>query len=84
MQVRNHRLHDGDGNPVAFKRSPNQSSGVIVPEYLVIHYTAGSSAAGAISWLTNPKAKASAHLVISRSGEITQLVALPQGLACGP
>lgn len=74
MKVSNHRLIMDDGEPVTFTRSPNQSR-QIDPEYLVIHYTAGRSAAGSISWLTNPNAKASAHLVIGQDGEITQLVA---------
>ena len=39
-----------------------------------MHYTAGGTAAGAIRTLTNPSAKASAHLVIARDGAVTQLV----------
>jgi N-acetylmuramoyl-L-alanine amidase len=42
----------------------------------VIHYTAGGPASGSISWLRNPLSKVSAHFVISRTGEITQLVSL--------
>jgi N-acetylmuramoyl-L-alanine amidase len=75
MKVLRHRLHDDDGNPCSFEPSPNQGSGTITPEYLVMHYTAGGSAASSISWLTNPQARASAHLVIGRRGELTQLVA---------
>ena len=41
---------------------------------IVDHITAGSFS-GAVSWLSNPASKASAHYVISRSGEIVQLVA---------
>ena len=73
MRILRHRLCQDNGDPFPFRRSPNQS-GAITPEYLVIHYTAGSSAEGAISWLTNPQAQASAHLVISKDGETTQLV----------
>lgn len=62
-----------DGKPVPFKVSPNHG-GAIKPTLLVMHYTAGQSAAGAVSWLTNPAAKASAHLVIAQDGSITQLV----------
>ena len=75
MKVLNHRLHADDGEPVAFVRSPNQSSGIIAPEFLVMHYTAGGTASSSVSWLTNPAARASAHLVIGRDGAITQLVA---------
>jgi N-acetylmuramoyl-L-alanine amidase len=74
MKIVNHRLVGEDGTNIEFKRSPNQS-GEITPEYLVIHYTAGRSAASSINWLLDPLAKASAHLLISRDGSITQLVA---------
>lgn len=75
MKIRNHRLHRDDGTAYPFKRSPNQSSGTITPEVLVMHFTGGASAGSSVNWLTNPDAKASAHLVIGRDGEITQLVA---------
>jgi N-acetylmuramoyl-L-alanine amidase len=54
-------------------RSPNQQ-GKVQHEYLVMHYTAGRTAEGAVKWLVNPQARASAHLVIGRDGSITQLV----------
>lgn len=53
--------------------SPNVG-GVIVPKFVVGHYTAGLTAASAISTLTNPKSKVSAQFVIDRDGAITQLV----------
>lgn len=74
MRIRQHRLIDDDGTAVDFQRSPNQS-GAITPEYLVIHFTKGASASSSVSWLVNPDARASAHLVIGRDGGITQLVA---------
>lgn len=74
MKILNHRLCRDDGEAYPFQRSPNQS-GQIAPEYLVMHYTAGASAEGSISWLANPQAQASAHLVIGRDASITQLVA---------
>lgn len=43
---------------------------------IVIHYTAGGSAKGSIDWLCNPQSRASAHYVISRSGDVAQLVRL--------
>ncbi len=73
MKILRHRLHHDDGTPVAFERSPN-FSGRVAHEYLVMHYTAGSSAAGAIAALTEPGGN-SAHLVIAGDGGITQLVA---------
>jgi N-acetyl-anhydromuramyl-L-alanine amidase AmpD len=40
---------------------------------IVIHTTEGS-ASGAIAWFQNPTAKVSAHYVVSKTGEITQMV----------
>jgi N-acetylmuramoyl-L-alanine amidase len=73
MKVINHFLYFDDGQQVRFVKSPN-IEGKMQPEYLVIHYTAGSTAAGAVTWLTNSRAYVSAHLVIGRDGSITQLV----------
>lgn len=72
FSVRNHMLYL-DGKQVAYKPTPNRG-GVIAPTGLVMHHTAsGVTPGGDISWLTNPAAKASAHLVIARDGMITQL-----------
>ena len=73
MQVVNHRLCFVDKTPIQFRRSPNVG-GPLQPVYVVLHYTAGSSASRAIGWMCNPDARASAHLVIDRDGVITQLV----------
>ena len=56
------------------KQSPNKSSRQgWKPDVIVSHITEGSYA-GAVSWLCNPSSQASSHFVISRKGEITQLV----------
>lgn len=73
MKIRNHRLLQDDGTALPFQASPNKN-GPLQARWLVMHYTAGRSAESSISWLTNPQAKASAHLVIGRDGGITQLV----------
>lgn len=63
-----------NGRPFPFVKSPNVG-GSLKPRYIVIHDTAsGLKDDGDVSWLTNPKAKVSAHVVISREGNITQLV----------
>lgn len=65
--------------PLVERHSPNYSSrhGTKI-DLLVWHETAGSYA-GAVSWLCNPAAQASAHLVIREDGrEATQLVALDE------
>ncbi|WP_035690704.1 N-acetylmuramoyl-L-alanine amidase [Bradyrhizobium elkanii] len=63
-----------NGRPLPFVKSPNRG-GSLKPRFIVIHDTAsGLKDDGDISWLTNPKAKVSAHVVVSRDGKITQLV----------
>ena len=73
MKIIKHLLVAEAGEHVTLLDTPNQS-GAISPLYLIMHYTAGTSMDGAVSWLRNPAAKASAHLVIDRSGKVVQLV----------
>lgn len=72
MKINNHRLCADDGSPVEYRETPNKG-GAMTPEYLVMHFTAGSSLEGAAAWMCNPQAKAAAHLVIGRDGRIVQL-----------
>ncbi len=47
----------------------------IVPEAIVLHYTAGGSAKSTIEWLSeNDQEYVSAHIVVARNGAITQMV----------
>jgi len=69
FRLSNHWL---EGSRVNHLETPN-TGGTIQPHYLVFHYTAGRSAQASVAWLTNPVAKASAHLVVGRDGTITQL-----------
>jgi N-acetylmuramoyl-L-alanine amidase len=76
MRIIEHRLHQDDGSPYPFVQSPNTSgrfSGNNL-QYLVMHYTAGTSSTSAVKTLTNPNVKASAHIVVGRDGKITQMV----------
>lgn len=73
MDIRNHRLTRNDGRVGAYVASPH-AGGPITPRFLVVHYTAGSSAQGCIDWFCDPASRVSAHLVIARDGRITQLV----------
>jgi N-acetylmuramoyl-L-alanine amidase len=73
MKIRANRLARDDGLAAAYRASPHTGR-VIAPRFLVIHYTAGSSAPGTISWFQNPASRVSAHLVIARDGAITQMV----------
>ena len=81
MHITSHKLVADQGEqPITQLTTPNVSSGTITPSYLIIHYTAGNSAGSSISWLMNPQAQASAHLVIGRDGSITQLGAFNKKL----
>lgn len=73
MKIQDNRLVQDDGTPFPFKPSPNVGT-ALVPDLLIIHYTAGQTADGAIQWLINPKSGVSSHLVIGKEGTVTQLV----------
>jgi N-acetylmuramoyl-L-alanine amidase len=73
MKIVRHRLFYDDGAQVPYVRSAN-ISGKVTHEYLVIHYTAGRTLEGAVSWLTNRSSRASAHVIIGREGQLVQLV----------
>lgn len=52
---------------------------IIIPKYLVIHYTAGDTAQSALNWFMTPQQNGNpdrivAHIVIDVDGTITQLV----------
>ena len=73
MKVSNHRL---TGGGITFTETPNQGGpfGAGLPDSIIIHYTAGSSAESSVKTLCDKSSKASAHLVIGRDGSITQLL----------
>lgn len=75
MKISNHILLDNHDQPVTFERTENRN-GVIAPIYIVVHYTAGTTARSAIEWFRLPASKASSHLIIDRDGSVTQMVAL--------
>lgn len=71
MKILNHLLFDNAGKQVAYRETPNRK-GKYVPLYLIMHYTAATTAESAVSWFMSKKSQASAHLVIGRDGTITQ------------
>ena len=75
MKVSNHILLDDHDQPGTFEPTDHRN-GVISPIYIVMHYTAGTTARSAINWFQRPESKASSHLIIDRDGSITQMVAL--------
>ncbi len=76
MQVIDHRLHLDAQTPIPLEEIPNFQADrkTQAIEYLVMHYTAGTSAQAAVNWFKNPNAKVSAHLIIGRDGSVVQLV----------
>lgn len=75
MHIRNHLLFLEDGAQCAFVASPNFGK-VITPIYLVLHYTAGTTASGAVESFKSVASQSSAHFVVDRDGSITQMVAM--------
>ncbi len=51
------------------------------PTLIVVHRTCGSFA-GAVSWLQNTKSQASSHFVVSKLGEVVQLVPIEDTAWC--
>lgn len=79
VEVRNHFVYV-DGKPAPYRSTPNRG-GAIRPEILILHDTAGRlDGKSSIEWMTNPKARASAHLFVDRDSAITQLA--PLNIAC--
>ena len=71
MQIDNHKL-----NPGWYKQSPNIGGALNNPTLLVMHFTAsgGTGPTGDADYFLKPAAKASAHVVLGRDGEIRQVV----------
>ena len=71
IRIINHKL---TGDEFYWESTPNMG-GVIVPEILVLHDTAGRlDKFNSVGWLRQKRAKASAHLVLERDGTWTQMV----------
>ncbi len=77
MEIQNARLVDPTGNRVTFTASPNHG-GAVKPLLLILHYTASLTTREAVSWFENSAARASAHLVIGRDGNVVQMVAFDE------
>lgn len=72
MHIVDHVLATGE-RPLPIVTTPNMG-GRMTPRLLVIHYTAGTTATGALRWLADPAARASAHLIVDRDGSVHQMV----------
>lgn len=73
MEIKDHFIQGT--NVKKFVKSPNHSGNFAkgLPDTVIIHYTAGPYRP-ALYTLTNPRVRASAHLIVDRDGSVTQLV----------
>jgi N-acetylmuramoyl-L-alanine amidase len=72
-------MHIGSDHRLApgwYRASPNIGGPLRDPTLLVMHYTAsgGQDGLGDVDWLCRPEARASAHVVVGRSGDVKQIV----------
>lgn len=77
MEIKGHKLIDDAGNKVPFVETKNHGGNLTggKPKYLIIHYTAGGTADGAVSTFTKTTPpRTSAHFVVDHDGSITQLI----------
>jgi N-acetylmuramoyl-L-alanine amidase len=74
MQVRDHLLRDASGAALGPANSPNHGPPLVQPALLVVHFTAGRDFDSSVRWLSDPQARAAAHLVVGRAGQVRQLV----------
>ena len=70
FSIVNHRLMGGG---VIHLECPKNRQGLGVPDMIILHYTAGTSAESSAKFLVRPDVKASAHVVIGRDGQVIQL-----------
>jgi len=77
LKINDKHLLVGEG--VSFRQTPNHG-GLLKPRFLVLHYTAGRSAASSVESLCTqkPSGNASAHIVLGRDGSIVQLAPFNQ------
>lgn len=65
-----------DGWLASVDRRPSPDhGGAISPRFVVVHYTGSGSAAGSVDWLSRAdEVCVSAHVVVGRDGDVTQLL----------
>ncbi|WP_132052646.1 N-acetylmuramoyl-L-alanine amidase [Pseudocnuella soli] len=77
MFIENHLLKAEHAHEKIVQSPSPNARGIIDPDYLIIHYTAGDTARAAIDWFMNTANnpdKIAAHIVLDLDGTITQLV----------
>lgn len=73
MEIRNHFFED---ERIPIVSTPNMGGFFPegLPDTIVLHYTAGSTADSAIRTFVNPSNSVSAHMIVDRDGSVSQLV----------
>ena len=72
MEVKAHRLY---GKNVDFVEATSYGRNkTIVPDSIIVHYTAGPSGSSTVKYFSRKNAKLSAHLVVHEDGKVTQMV----------
>ena len=75
MQIIDHHLTTDDYEPIPLVSSPFVYPRPPLPEFVIIHYTAGyKGALNCAQWFRNPLAFCSAHVIIGRDGAVVQCV----------
>ncbi len=73
MQIKDHILQGENVRKAVWSKNHSGKFGSGLPDTVIIHYTAGPYKPS-LNTLTNPRVKASAHVIVDRDGSITQLV----------
>lgn len=73
-EIKNHRLFYKK-RLLEYRLTPNRTKNVTIkPEGILLHDTAGRlDGSTTVEWFLNPRARASAHLVVHRDGKVTQM-----------
>ncbi len=73
MQIKDNILHGDNVRKAVWSKNHSGKFGSGLPDTVIIHYTAGPYKPS-LNNLTNPKVKASAHVIVDRDGSVTQMV----------
>lgn len=73
MEIKDHVLKGENVKKAVWSKNHSGKFGSGLPDTVIIHYTAGPYKP-ALNTLTNPRVRASAHVIVDRDGSITQLV----------
>jgi N-acetylmuramoyl-L-alanine amidase len=73
MEIVDHILKGDNVKKAVWSKNMSGEFDATLPDTVIVHYTAGPYKAS-LNTLTNPKVRASAHLLVDRDGSVTQMV----------